>query len=405
MPLRTHPAARPSRRHRLGLTLTAAVLPLTLAACGSTASTTGSGSSGNGSAKVASTPGADISKAYDNLMKAKSATFTLSLKDADGNLKKAASEGKDGLSPAAADALLNGTVSLTIDPSGDLTLGQVTDADPGASLQDSLSRVNIAVAVKTGDKDLLGLRLVDGTLFARVDFGTLDQIAAATGSDPISPSLDEAGQSLPQLGAAITDLKAGKWLKLDLAPLAGQLESLTGAAGGASPSAMPQLDGQKLATDLVAAVKPFTEVTGGKDGKYDVSVKARGAVTAAANVLADSLGGLGTSVGISPDTLRNPDLGGLQDGPLTGTVELDGDSFKQLTLDLSSIKDVVPATENVPDLAGGTVVLDIKDDADQIKAPDNVSAVDLNALLTQFLGVLGQGLTGGMGGITPPQPS
>lgn len=392
MSLTTLPGRPRSRRRRLGLTLTAAVLPLTLAACGSTASTTGSGTDKAG-AKVASSPGDDMSTAYEHLMKAKSATFTLSLDDADGNLKKAATGGEDGLSEPAADAITSGTISITIDPSGDLTLGEVADADPGASPQDSLSRVNLAMAVKTGDKDVLGLRLVDGTLFARVDLGTIDEISAATGNDPISPSLDEAGQSLPQLGAAITDLKAGKWLTLDLAPLVGQLENLSGAAGGASPSAMPELDGQKIATDLLAAVKPFTEVTGGKDGKYDVAVQARGALTAAANVLADSVGGLGDSFGVSGEELRNPDLDGLRDGPLKATVELDGDSFSKVTLDLSSLKDVAPADEDLPELAGASVVLDIQDDADEITAPDDISGVDLNALIMQFFGALGQGLT------------
>ncbi len=395
MSVSTLPGRSRSRRHRLGLTLTAAVLPLTLAACGSTASTTGSGAAS--AQNVASSPGDDIGKAYDNLMNAKSATFTLSLEDKDGNLKKAATQGKDSLGGAGADALLDGSVSITIDPSGDLTLGQVSNADPGASLQDSISRVNLAMAVKTGDKDVLGLRLVDGTLFARVDLGAIDEITAATGNDPVSPSLDGAGQSLPQLGQAITDLKAGTWLRLDLAPLVGQLESLSGAAGGATPSAMPQLDGQKLATDLMAAVTPFTEVTGGKDGKYDVSVQARSAVTAAANVLADALGtaagGLGESFGLSADELRNPDLGGLRDGPLKATVELNGDSFSKMTLDLGSVKDVAPADETAPELAGSSVVLDIKDDADEIKAPEDVSSVDLNALITQFLGALGGGLT------------
>lgn len=376
MSLRTLPGRPRSRRQRVTLTLSAAVLPLALTACGSASATTGSASSDD-------SPSASIGAAYDNLMEAKSATFTMSLEDPDGSLEQAATEAEDGVSQGVADALLDGSVSFTIDPTGDLTLGDLQDADPGASVEDSLSTVNYAMAVRTGEDDVLGIRLVDGVLFAKVDLDTVDRLAEDAGSDPVSPMLDQAGALSPELADVVTDVKAGQWLQLDLAPFTGQLEGLAGSTGAGD---LPQLDGQQLAADLLAAVEPFTEVTGGDDGVYDVEVQARGAVLAGAQVLSDAFGDLGGGLGLPSDELTDPDLEGLRDGPLTATVELDGDSLSRLTLDLSSLVDVAPAGEDVPDLTGARLVLDVADDADEVSEPDDVSDVDLGALVQTVLG-------------------
>ena len=361
--------ARPGRT-RLGLTAAALALPLALAGCGG--DDTGEGGGGDGEAKEP----ADLGAAYDRLLDAQTATFTLSLDDGDGNLKRLATEDEtDPLNDETADTVIGGKVVVTIDPAGDATLREATQVDPAASPADQLTAVNYSVSVEADGGPVAQLRLVDGALFAAVDFDRIDGIAEGAGEEPLGPQLDGFAAQSPELAAAVEDLRAGQFLTLDLAPLLSTFEGLAGP----TPTGAP-VDGAQLAEDLLAAVQPHSTVTGGEEGTFDVTVKAKPALQAASQVFAE-LPIPGVTDAIDPAQFE-----ALDDGDLRGTVSLQGESLSQVTLDLDSVNDVNAPDEEDVELAGSDLVLGIDDEADEVTAPGEVSDVDLNALVMSFFG-------------------
>lgn len=364
---------------RTGAAAALVALPLgTMAACGDSAADTGSSVQGS------------LQKAADNLAASGATSVRLRLDDAESKLRQAVTGGADGASPQVADLLLGGTISFTVDPAGGKTMREVQQADPAAPLADRLQRVNVSMAVEADGGQVLAVRLVGGDLYARVDLERVRGIAdkVAPGSDT-GASIDALSQQAPpELQPLLTDVRAGKWVKLPLAELAPQLEQLQ-ALSGAAPSAAPSLYA-KLGTDLLAAVRPFVTVTdaGGEGGTQvlDVTVQAKAALKAAVGVLGSTVPAVPGLQALDPAMFDS-----LSDATVAGTVTLAQERFTQVSLDLGSLVRLDASTSSpAPDLTGSRLTMDIDDSADEVTVPDDVSSVEAGKLVTGLL----SGLTG-----------
>ncbi len=337
--------------------------------------------------------GSALQKASANLRASGSMSVTMRLEDASGALKKASTAGTDGLKAEQADLLVGGTISITIDPAAGKTLQDLQRADPAMSTAEQLKLANFAMSVQADGGDVAQVRVVAGDLYVNVGLQKISDIAKKAGSSTdVGAQLDDLAASAPeQLQPLVTDVKAGKWIKLPLAEYADQLKAL---GNRAAPSPSASVDTQKLGTDLLAAVKPFVTVSdassSGSSRVLDVKVQAKQALKA---VLA-TVKAMGPAVpGL--DTLDTTAVDKIGDGTVNGQVTLDGDHLKKITLDLqSAVRLAPPGATPAPDLTGSTVTIDVNDSADEVTVPKDVSPVDVGALVKQLLGSFG-GATGG----------
>lgn len=325
-----------------------------------------------------------LQKAADNLQASGAASFTLHLDDPAGKLKRSATSATTSpLTAGQADALLGGTVTVTYDPVAGKTLADVQKLPATTPLADRLKSVNVAMSVKADGGSVAEVRLVDGDLYARVGLDTISDLAKKGGSSGIDGQIEQFASSAPaQLAPLVADVRAGRWLKLPLAPYAPQLDALLKAQPSATPGAT---------SGLVAAVTPFVTVTdaGSKDGAdvLDVTVQAKQALKAVAGSIAAMTAGLpGAS------SLNTAQLDGLGDGTVDGQVFLKDDHLTRMTLDLGSAVRLRPASASpAPDVAGSLLTLDVDDSADEVTAPTDVSSADVASLVQQALAAFGGG--------------
>ena len=323
----------------------------------------------------------EFAAAQSNLENASAVSMTLRFKDAKGNTLKAVTKGEDAAPEAIAKELLGGSVTVTTGSGS----GKLKDVkiDPNATeqqLQDAVKGINIGISVKDTKTTVAEIRLVDSTLYARVDFAEIDRLATAAGQEGFDASYDDFVDSAPaEVQPALKDAKAGKWLKLPLSEYIGKLKDLSGALP--TPSAGASVDTKKLQNDVIAAVKPYVKVTeanGGKDDRVlSVDVDARPAAKALLTLLKSEkdLPFAGFLGDVSPTDVDD----NLADGKAHGTITLSDGHLKQVTIDIDSIRKLDPEP-GTTDLAGSDVVLDVDDSADAVKAPtDNVSTVDVKA--------------------------
>ncbi|HUR50662.1 MAG TPA: hypothetical protein VMZ11_00905 [Mycobacteriales bacterium] len=338
----------------------------------------------------------EFSTAQDHLADSKSASFTLRFGDAAGNLAKAMT--KDGdVPPAVVQALLKGSVTYVTDPAGDATLRSVQSK--GASQADvkaAFSKVNLSFRVRDDQDDLAELRVVKGDLFAHINLNEIGRLAKAGGVDDFDATLDEnLGASDPRMAQALTDVRAGKWLKLPLSKYLDQLQGLAEGFPGASPGASPGYDLSGLGSRALAAVKPYVKVTdandSSKDRVLDVKVQARPALKALLAVLKTEKG-LPFS-GMLGDAESEIDKN-VKDGVAKGRITLHESHLTQVSVDLESIRQLSNDPGN-DSFAGVQVVVDVDDDADELQTPSDVSKVDLAALVEQLIGgFFGMGMQG-----------
>lgn len=343
-----------------------------------------------------------LQKASDNLRASSAASVTMRFEDPRGSFKKAVTSGADAAEPGQADLLLGGTVSFTVDAPAGKTLGDVQAAQVGKPLSEQLKAENVSMSVQADGGSLVQVRLVDGDLYAKVSVDELSDVVKKAGSSTdVGAQLDSAAAQAPdQFKPLVTDVRAGKWLKLPLAPFAGQLDGLQKQAG---PSA--SVDGQKLGMDLLNAVRPFVAVTdassSGNDRVLDVKVQAKQALKAAATTLKNMQPAL---PGFS--TLDTASLDKIGDGTANGQVTLEDDHLTKITIDLqSAVALAPPGATPAPDLTGSLVTIDVDDSADEVTVPDDVSSVDLGALVQNAVSGLSS-LSSGSGTATAvPSPT
>lgn len=368
------PAPSPLLRRRVPAALAVVVLPLTaLVGCGQAEQST------------RSSVEAELRQAGDHLLDSESTTVTISLDDAKGTAKAAITNGPDAAPEAVADALLGGSVSFTIDPASGKTLRDLQSTDPATPPAESLKLVNMAFSVDADGGPLVQVRLVGGDLYTAVDLERIGGLADKAGEPDFSAQVDEFARSAPpDFQPLVADLQDGKWVRLPLAEYADQLNEL-----GSPPAGAPSPDPDKLASDLLAAVRPFVEVTDAGDKGdqriLDVRVQAREALKALFDVVGRSVPGL--------DQLPAQQLDTLAAGTVDGKVFLEDSHLTKLSLDLSSIARVSPDGSTAPDLTGSTLTVSVDDSADEVEVPEDLSSVDVGVLVEQFLG----SLTGSVG--------
>jgi hypothetical protein len=323
----------------------------------------------------------ELVAARSHLADSQAASFTLRLGDSKGAL--AALAAKDGDLPATAvQDLLGGSVTYTFDAESGKKLESLDPSASTADLRSALKNVHFAIAVKDAKATVAEIRLVNSALFVRVDINEIDRVAQEAGSDGVASSVDDFIDSAPaEYQPALRDAKAGKWMKLPLDSYLDKIKDLgksipTPAAGTGS-----QL--QKTGTDLLTAMKPFVKVTDANDNAskrvLNVDVEARPALKAALGVLqtAKGLPFLGAFKGVSAADIDQ----NVAAGTAHGTVTLSDGHLTQVTVDMESIRALDPEKGSTS-LAGSTVILDVDDSAARVTAPtDNVSAVDVKALI------------------------
>ncbi|MEO6203780.1 MAG: hypothetical protein ABIO67_00115 [Mycobacteriales bacterium] len=327
---------------------------------------------------------AEFASAQTNLESSKGASFTIRVHDAQGNLKKTAIK-EGSLASTLADALVGASVTYTIDPAGDKTLKQMSGAGTSLSAE-SLKAGNLAFVIRD-DKTVLGeIRVVAGVLYLHLDLAEIGRLAKAGGVDDFDAQLDSFGtDGPPEFAALIKDLRAGKWLSLDAGKYVDQLTKLGEGFLGATATPAP-FDAKGLGGDLFAAVKPYVQVTdandSSKDRVLDVTVQVRPALKAALDVLkankdlpfASLLDGASAA-----DIDKN-----ITDGTAKGRITLSDGHLTSFSVDLESIRTLAPKP-GTTSLAGVSVVVDVDDSADEVKAPTDVSSVKVDDLIQQLL--------------------
>lgn len=358
----------PFLRRRLPAVLAVVALPLTaLVGCG------------QAEQAARSSIETELTRAGEHLLDSEATSVVMSFDDPYGTAERAATSGEDPVSAELADVLLGGSIAITVDPvSG--TLRELQAADPATPPSEALRLTNLAISVDADGGPLAQVRLVEGVLYASVDLDRITGIAETAG-EPGGGMVDELAASLPpDLQPAVTDLQDGRWLRLPIEPYAGTLDELA-APGTDTPSPAPT----QLANDLLAAVKPFVEVTdAGGDGAervLDVKVQVRKAL--------DALLASVTSSGAVPglEELPTDALEGLGEGTADGQVTLQDSHLTRISLDLASVARLSPDAAEAPDLTGSTLVVTIDDTAEGVAAPDDVSPVDLAELFASFTGL------------------
>lgn len=338
----------------------------------------------------------EISAAQSFLERSKAASFTLRFDDTEGTLARLMGE---DVPPAVAQALVRGSITYVADPVGDATLKSVPSqvADP-TDVEAALEEVNVAFVLRDAKAELLELRLVAGDLYAHVNLAEIGALAEAGGVDDVDGLLDEGAASMdPRLAQGLTDVRAGKWLRLPLGKYLDQLQELAGGFTGITPpSAQSQgHDISGLGTKAVEAVKPYVKVTDANDDTsarvLDVRVQARPALKALLGVLKAEKDLPFAALLTTVDAAEVDEH--VRDGEARGTIRLQDGHLTQVAVDLGSLRRL--ATDpGAGSLAGVRVVLDVDDSAEALTAPKDLSSLDLGAVLDALL----KDLTGSMAG-------
>lgn len=322
----------------------------------------------------------ELKAAGQHLADSSATSVTLRLTDGKGNLAKEAANGSD-LDPSAVKDLLGSSVTYTFDGKSAAKVKSVDASASESELKADLADVHLSLVVKDAVKALGEIRLVDSTLFARVDVAEIDKLAREAGSDGFASGFDDFISSAPaQYQPALKDVKAGKWMKLPLSGYVGKLQEGLKSL----PSAAPKSELQGTGRQLLDAVKPYVKVTDANDSSsnrvLDVTVDARPAVKAALKVLQ---GAPGLPFASELKKVSGADVDkGLAAGKARGTITLSDGHLKQVAIDIDSIRRLDPKASTSTDLAGSDVVLDVDDSADAVTAPtDDVSGADVKALL------------------------
>lgn len=329
---------------------------------------------------------AEFAAAQANLDKSKAVAVTLRFDDAKGNLVKGITA--DDTPAALAQAIAKGSITFIGDPAGNATFASLKPTASEADVKASLEKVNFGIVVRD-DKAALGeIRLVAGDLYARVDLKEIGRLAKLGGSEDFDSQLDEMiGSADPRFAKALTDVRAGKWLKLPVTKYLTQLQDLAKnfnpALGEADTT--KKYDVQAFGSKLFAAVKPYVEVTDANDSSsdrvLDVKVQARPALKAALGVLkAEKDLPFGSLFDVTPAMIDE----NVADGTAHGTITLKDSHLKQIAIDVESIR--LLATDPGKDSAAGVrVVVDIDDKAAQLTAPTDLATIDLGGILEEFL--------------------
>ena len=220
-------------------------------------------------------PAQAVSDSFRNLGDQSSLSVSLSLGLSASQLGTlATSNGGNGIDPTVANTIATGSVFVEVQTTDGKPLNDTSGAAAG--------NANLDLGLTVGSTTPVEVRVVDGSLYARVD---IDQLAADTGQSPASTAsfkanLHDADQVVPGLGA----LADNQWVEVSkeslqaLLKMAKQFGATQGGTGSANQSQY-QAATSKLMTDIGAAFKSNSTVdndgTHGSGTYYTVSVPIR----------------------------------------------------------------------------------------------------------------------------------
>ncbi len=220
-------------------------------------------------------PAQAVSDSFRNLGDQSSLSVSLSLGLSASQLGTVAtSDGGKGISPAVANTIATGSVFVEVQTTNGKSINDTSGTAAG--------NANLDLGLKVGSTTPLEVRLVDGSLYARVD---ADQLAADTGQSAASTAsfkatLQNADQVVPGLAA----LANNEWVEVSkeslqsLLNMAKQFGAAQGQTGSANQSQYRAAT-SKLMSDIAAAFKSNSTVTNdgthGSGTYYTVSVPIR----------------------------------------------------------------------------------------------------------------------------------
>lgn len=367
-----------STRRRLLAAALAVSLPLVAVGCG---------------AEKRRTVEAEFESAMGHLKNASATSFTLRMDDSQRTLRTLMTK-DDEMPVLLADALVGGSVTVTVDAGENDTLAEVpTEGDP----VDQLSAINMSVLVRDDRAELGEMRLVDGVLGLHLNMAEIIRLVEAGGVEDADAQLDAfVADGPPEFTQLLIDLRAGKWVTLDLNAYADDLRDLAGSAVGLTPTPGPSFDAQGLGNRLFEAIRPSVTVKDANDSSeervLDVAIDVRPALKAALGVLSTTkdLPFASLFADVTPADIDKE----VADGKAKGQIRLTDGHLRSVSIDIESLRllDPNPGEDSV---AGLSVLFEIDDAADRLEKPTDVSKVDLGKLVEDFMAGLQEGFEGG----------
>lgn len=330
----------------------------------------------------------DNAHAKQALAAAKAVAVTIGFADPDGMLKKAFSTGDNQATPAQADAVVTGSITITVSANNGRSVS--SPATPGLSTAEQVRQSNVDLTVNGASGRLAELRLVDGTLYASTDIAAVRRVAdlASPGS---SAKVDElVNSSPPALRRGAEDLRAGKWIKVPLATYLDKLLKIAKDSGaeGVDPPAAGQYG--VLLQQLRGAIRPHVGLrdlgASGSTRHVSVDVQVKDAVIAGLGVLRANAARLGIPAAAVPSADK---LEGLSSKTLSAVLTIKGGHYTELSVPLAGLAalDAHPSTP-VPALGRSALLVELNDRASAVVAPTDVSSFDVGSLIDPFLGAL-----------------
>lgn len=345
---------------RLGVGVAAITMVSGLAACGGD--------------KTAS--GDDVmTAASDNLEAAKVVSASFHLVDPNNAVADSCDDPE-----MAKKALSAATLTVTIDPAGDSTLGKVSTDVPTSGTQ-MLAQVGaMELAYTVAGEQVALFRLVDGVIYLKADLAAVSEL---TGED-----LETMTGTVPgDFDEAVDALKSGKWVKVDLNTILQrypQLDTMLTSGYGLDAS----VSVQEMQQQLMSALIENSEKTVSSDGDTDtVELKVNGKDFALAieDILATA-----EAAGIGDPSTEIQELG---DGTVNMSVTVTDDHFTKATVDLASAQAVMEPDSDT-DLTGAQLIVDINDSAEGLTAPSEGDVVDMTDMVVQLVEAFGSMASG-----------
>jgi hypothetical protein len=370
-------AMRSTRRRLLAAALAVSLPLAAVAGCG---------------AEKKRTVKAEFASALGHLENASATSFTFRMDDSQRTLRTLMTK-DDEVPQVLADALVGGSVTVTVDAGSSETLADIpTESDP----VEQLKAVNLSILVRDDRADLGELRLVDGLLGLRLNMAEIVRLVEAGGVEDVDAELDAfVAEGPPEFTQLLMDLRSGRWVTLDLAEYADALRDLAGATVGIEPSAAPSFDAKGLGSRLFEAIQPSITVKDANDSSadrvLDVAIDVRPALKAALKVLST------TKDFPFAEALPEVDPAEIDkeiaDGLAKGQIRLSDGHLRSVSVDVESLR-LLAKDPGEDSVAGLSMIFEIDDAAERLVKPTDVSTVDLGELVEDFLSGLQEGFEG-----------
>jgi hypothetical protein len=245
--------------------------------------------------------------------------------------------------------------------------------------------VAASYAVSSGDTKLVELRVVEGTLYARV---SLDDIARVSGKQADIDKLKARASAAPPSMPFVQNALKGDWIGIELAPVTTLLKQFSSRFSGGTmpPAAGSNDDIRKKLQDALVSSSTVTRVGAEDEGDHlKVTTKTRALFENLTTVLKS------LSPALSGRLAGRSDPSNVPDRELTFDAYVKDGALSELDFD---IVQALPDKDKAQ-AAGKKLVFRIQFDTavSDVSKPDNVTMVDISKIIG-----------GLMGRTTPPVP-